>query len=473
MKRERISDIYEDFEPEIRIWPFVALGFLIPLVPLLLSLAFNGTIQWTDILMYSVSVLPLVFASAIMKDGERAWLLTVSGGLYGAAVLLVWIEKSLSSHAIMPLGIPLSMAVSPSLLSFSSYVFFQKRKRGKWAGVLVLSIMLSAALLFFSGYTDGEMMTMRMVYPALLLVLLLSLFLVTRRSDSTPWFITILLSLLLLSSSLFHSGILSMVEGGEKASFVSVVLGVFVHDNEFWYTLSFLFVFASLASKSSYRTVIERVETKGNEGEDMEGESFSVPPVLNGEKRDPRYSYPPDDSRFSPESSEERVVPPSVEAEEPREPRQPSYQETRREERNGAADDKWYDFLEGGVRNERRPAEDRYRETQRRDYSDRDRYRDDIIYGDRRRDDRPRYDDYRDERPRYRDDRDYRSRDYRDVMDDRDDYRPRRDDRAYDDRYRDDRDWDRRRRDDYPERRGDYRRDDRYYDDRRDRREWE
>ena len=71
VKRERISDLYEDFEPEIRVWPYVALGFLIPLVPILLSLAFGGTFTWQSGLRYCVAVLPLVFSSLVMKDGEK------------------------------------------------------------------------------------------------------------------------------------------------------------------------------------------------------------------------------------------------------------------------------------------------------------------------------------------------------------------------------------------------------------------
>ena len=69
MKKERISDLYEDFEPEIRIWPYWALGLLIPLVPLCLSFSLSLSLTWQVVAKYVVAVLPLVFTASIMKDG--------------------------------------------------------------------------------------------------------------------------------------------------------------------------------------------------------------------------------------------------------------------------------------------------------------------------------------------------------------------------------------------------------------------
>ena len=111
-------------------------------------------------------------------------------------------------------------------------------------------------------------------------------------------------------------------------------------------------------------------------------------------------------------------------------------------------DDKWYEFIQGGVREESResPRDYRYRDDDRRrrdDYND--------YYRDSRRDPY-----YRDDERRRRDDGYYRDG-YRDVMDER----PYVDDR----RYREDRDY--RDRDPYPRRDSrDYRRDDDYYRDR-------
>ena len=442
MKRERISDLYEDFEPEMRIWPYWALGLLIPLVPLCLSFSISFSFSWQAISKYVISTLPLIFTAFIMKDGEKSWLLPLSGALYASLTLLLWVDSSLEGALSYPLGIPLAFAISPSILSLAAFSFFLKRKRGKWILPFLLSIILSSFLVALSMYSGEErIMIYRGIYPLLLVLLSLSVAFVTRRSDSTPWFVFLLLILLLLSSSLFHSGIMAVLEGEaiEGASFVSSVLGVFVHDTEFWYTLTFLFVFAGLSGKSSYRTVVEDIPEK-EEKEETE-ETFRV---MTERPDNMKYTYPPSSSRFSGKSEE-------IKREEPvqEEPPRPRYEDEPRQ--SAPQDDKWYDFISGGVREERRDnrSRDTYRDDNRRRRDDYDDY-----YRDSRRD---QY--YRDdERIRRRDDGYYREG-YRDVM---------ADDRRYVDerRYRDDRGY--RDRDEYPRRDDrDYRRDDDYYRDRR------
>ena len=442
MKRERISDLYEDFEPEMRIWPYWALGLLIPLVPLCLSFSLSLSFSWQTISKYVISTLPLVFTAFIMKDGEKSWLLPLSGALYASLTLLLWVDSSLEGALSYPLGIPLAFAISLSILSLSAFSFFLKRKRGKWILPFFLSIILSSLLCVLSIYSgDGGIMIYRGIYPLLLVLLSLSVAFVTRRSDSTPWFVFLLLILLLLSSSLFHSGIMAVLEGEaiEGAGFVSSVLGVFVHDTEFWYTLTFLFVFAGRSGKSSYRTVLEDIPEK-EEKEETE-ETFRV---TTERPENMKYTYPPSSSRFSGKSEE-------IKREEPvqEEPPRPRYEDEPRQ--SAPQDDKWYEFISGGVREERRDnrSRDTYRDDNRRRRDDYDDY-----YRDSRRD---QY--YRDdERIRRRDDGYYRDG-YRDIMDD---------DRRYVDerRYRDDRGY--RDRDEYPRRdERDYRRDDDYYRDRR------
>ena len=443
MKRERISDLYEDFEPEIRIWPYWALGLLIPLVPLCLSFSLSLSLTWQVVAKYVVAVLPLVFTASIMKDGEKAWLLPLSGALYASLTLILWVESSLDGAISYPLGLPIALALSPSALSLIAFSFFLKRKRGKWILPFLLSLLLSVALTVLSLYSEEGIRIYRGIYPMLLVLLSLSIPFVTRRSDSTPWFVFILLILLLVSSSLFHSGVMALLEGrgNEEAGIVSAILGVFVHDNELWYTLTFLFVFSGLSGKSSYRTVVEDVP---EEKDDEISQSFSIKSE-DGNKM--KYTYPPSSSRFSPEKEETiKEEPPKVRD---REPERPRYEEDIRS--NAPQDDKWYEFIQGGVREERR--DPRPREP----YRDQDRMRRDD-YDDYYR--APRRDPYyrEDDRPRRRSEG-YYGDGYRDVMVD---------ERRYsDDRhYSDDRDY--RDRDSYVRRdERDYRRDDDYYRDRR------
>lgn len=465
MKKQRISDLYEDFEPETRIWPYFVLGLLIPLVPLVLTGAVGGEINWIIISKFIISSLPLIFTALVMQDGEKAWLLPISGGIYGVMQLVYWVIASLENGVNMPLGIPFTLALSPLLLSFIAYSFFQKRKRGKWLGFTLLSLIFAITFTVLCVMDDGNIMIDRGIYPLFLVILTLMIFVVTRRSDSTPWFIVLTLIALLISSSLFHSGILGMIEDGSKqnVSFFSAFLGIFVHDFEFWYTLSFFFIFAGLANKSSYRTVLEDIpSSEESVGEDI-ADSFNAPPSDSPQRRgftlssDSKYTFPPEYSRYNGEDEPPRKEP-YEEQSIPKTPPRPLYGEEYREKNN--PDDKWYEFIQGGVKEEDsrdRRDDSYYRDERRPRGSSRDRYRDDLMYPpryeeDRRRREREDYRDSRyidyDERDRYRD-KDYR---YRDIDDDYDDRRYRRPERDYRDRdydyrdrdrdYRGPRDWD-------------------------------
>ena len=273
------------------------------------------------------------------------------------------------------------------------------------------------------------------MYPSLLVVLSLSIFFVTRRTDSSPWFITFILFLLVLASFTLYPGFVGAIES--KESIISYILKVFLFSSTLWYTLSFLFVFSALAGKSSYKKSI--VE------EDVEEHTISPNSENDNqyEEREDRYTAPPEYSRFDrkDEKQEEKKVKDEPETKIP--------PNSKKQADTPPKDDKWYEFIKGGVneetqREERRDSYYSSRENERRDNRDRD--RDDYYYRDRDYD--RRNDDYRPRSDRYRyDDRD-RDRDYyspRRRDDDRDYYPRRYDDRSnYDDRdnrrYSDDRD---------------------------------
>lgn len=426
MSREQYTEDYEDFEPEIRTWPYLLLSFLVPLIPFVLNIML-GRDGFTMILLieYVMALLPLLCASLSIKDGERAWLLIGSSVLNFILILVRWAFLKMNGTVEYPLGVPFMVGVAPVLLPVISYAFFNKRRRKNWLGWTLISLVLTSLITFFS-YREGIIWT---VYPALLLVLTLSLFAVTRRTESTPWYINILLVLLVLCSITLYPGLVDTYIIGDVHEALNVTVRCFLYSFAFWYTLSFLFVFSALAGKSSYR--IRVIEDEKIE----ECERIVVPM----ENPAPSYGYtnPPEYSRFSHDATP-RENP--VEAPQPSAIQDPQPQ--RRTQQQAQRDDKWYDFLEGGVKDSSGSRESERTSPRDRD-RDRDYYRECDYDRDRDRDyyherdyDRDRYYDDR----RYRDDRYYDDRDRRDYpvryRDDRDsDYYRDRDRRYYDDDY--------------------------------------
>ncbi len=431
MSREKYIDDYEDFEPEISIWPFLLLSFLLPLVPFIMNIVL-GRDGFSFFLAaeYAVTFLPLFSTALSMKDGEKAWTFLLSSASYFFLILIQWASLKIKENSGYVLGIPFATAISPISLSLIAFTFFNKRRRNNWLGWAVVGCALSLLLTYLT-YSETKSL-LNTCYPALVLLLSLLIFFVTRRTESTPWYIVTVLVLLTISSFTLYPSFSDVLLSSSTAEVkLSALIKAFLFSFPFWYTLSFLFVFAGLAGKSSYRK--ERIEEN-----EEETENIVVPPLNESNRMNTSYTNPPQYSRFNPAPSEEPVR------------RSEPPKEEERNTREEVKDDKWYNFIEGGVREgDSQGRRNRYEDE--RDYrrDDRERIRDDRDY---RRDDR----DYRrDERDYPRDERDYRRRD--DYLRDDRDYR--RDDRDY---RRDERDY---RRDER-----DYRRDDRdyrrgYYDD--------
>lgn len=436
MKRETYIEDYEDFEPEMRTWPFLLLSLLIPLIPLVLNILLGSGFTPFLVLDYVTALLPLFCTALCIRDGERGWTMIVSSALYWAAVLIEWALMKLGGKTGYPMGIPFVLALTPGLLPLTAYTFFAKRRRSNWAGWAFVSFAFSLLSLFFTWRETGEMVWI--IYPSLTALLSLMLFFVTRRTESTPWYITLPLVALVLSSFTLYPPFREALLSGTLNEKINTSLRCFLYSFPFWYTLSFLFVFSGLAGKSSYRKALvddDNPPVTGSAGnyDDMT-ETVVVPPRQSSDTVGSGYTNPPQYSRFD---SQQRCRDEEKE-EEKKEEVSTGRQSTPR-------DDKWYDFIEGGVKNEEHRSSDDRRRT---DYDDRDRerpYRDDRRERyDERRDER--YDDryYRDDRRRYYDDRDrdrYYQDDRRRYYDDRDrtrdrdydgrDYSPRR----YDDDY--------------------------------------
>ena len=433
MKRERYIEDYEDFEPEMRTWPFVLLSFLLPLVPLLLTVLLGEGFSILLVLEYLIVLIPLFCTALCIRDGERAWTLIVSAALCFAFVLLEWVLEKKGGKSGYPLSVPFMLALTPGVLPLAAYTFFSKRKRSNWIGWALVVFLFSLASVFVTW--NETSLVMWTVYPGAMVLLALMLFFVTRRTESTPWYITLPLVLLVLSSFTLYPGFCDVLIKGTLDEKVDSILHCFMYSFTFWYTLSFLFVFSGLAGKSSYRKTLvddgEEDDAVAGNYDDMTP-SAPAPAAMDSSSRQSNYTNPPEYSRFdssSPrreETREEKKEEAVVRSDSMREPQ--------------ARDDKWYDFIEGGVKSDDRDS--------RRDTRYDDRRRDERDYPERRYDERDRdYYDDRDRRDRYED----RERYYRDDRDRRDRYEDR---ERY---YRDDRR--------YEERERDYRRDRRYDDD--------
>ena len=237
-----------------------------------------------------------------------------------------------------------------------------------------------------------------------MVLLSLMLFFVTRRTESTPWYITLPLVLLVLSSFTLYPPFKETFLSGTLNEKINTSLRCFLYSFPFWYTLSFLFVFSGLAGKSSYRKALvddDAPSGTGNAGNyDDLADTVVVPSREQSGSPESLYTNPPRYSRFD---SSQR----------PRDNEDGEKEDEIKSERQSAPrDDKWYDFIEGGVKSEERSSSVERRRT---DYDERDRFSRDERREryDERRDER--YDDryWRDERRRYYDERD-RDRYYRD-----------------------------------------------------------
>lgn len=426
MKRnERVSEEYDEYEPEIRIWPYILLAFLIPGLPFLLRSILSGGAKIKDVFTLVVGILPLLMTTYILRNGDKEWLLLTSGGAYLIFQIVLFASGNLPEY------LPFSLSFSPCILSLLAYSFYQKRKRKAYIGTLLLSILFSAISILLSiRYSENKVYNV--IFPSVLFLFALFIFPVTRRTESTPWYITLILSLTLVSSLIFQEDIYSFFfdhtfEGFK--SIVSSIINVFVYGDVFWYTLSFFFVFASLSGKSSYKKVVdegveeEEVVVTNNPIEEDNQDNREI-------RTDDRYTYPPDYSRFD-NNSNEKVETPKTET------TSTIQEKPRRNKRDD--DDRWLESIERSVKkDDRRRDDDDYYYDERRYLPPKQ--------DDRRRDERDRRyydDDYDTPRPRRYSDRRYDD----DRYDERryDDRRYPSQGRRYDDRY-DDR---RRRRDDY------------------------
>lgn len=415
---------YEKYEPELRIWPYVLLGFIVPLVPfgcniILFKEGYLAEYNFLYELLNYVIISSSYFITAnVIRTSKGSWALSLNGCFYFVTQLVFWTFYKIKGVEPYPLHLPFLVAIVPAFIFLLSYAFFAKRSRLAAWGTSTLLSMVSAlsmfAYFFLSKSTEIER-TFYLVYISLLFALSLFTFFVTKRSEAAPWYINIVLILFVFASITVTPGFSSsLVSGHDAILFIFKTLGT---SYLMWLMISFCFFYAGLGMKSCFKTL--------NKEEDLDelvtrvNNSVMPDERPNYDNSSRQYSFPPATNRFVDEEEEEKPVKkPSVEEDflDDRDRRRPSdnYRQRDRRERYCPEDDDYYDD---------------YRPSRERDYYPRNRrddYYDDRSYREEERYRRQR--DYYDDRPsRYEDERYSRPRQER--LDKRDDYYLPRDDR--------------------------------------------
>ena len=390
--QERLHEEYENYEPEVSIWPYVLLGFIVPLVPflshILLERSYSAEIEGMLFnFLYMLPIASLYFiASYVVRTSRSSVLLIFNGLLYFFITLFYWGSRNINSaEFIYSFGV----LSSPAFLAPLSYAFYAKRKRlPGWGTTLLVSIAFLACTilyLFMKVKPTGLVGLISYSLPSLVLLVALLTFFVNRRMESTPPFIMIPLSLAAFLTLLIGNSFLrSTVSAVRFFTYLSLQL---ISSYSFWYAVSIIVVYQALSHKSSFRNIGINFESKDTEyTEEKDSSADFYPEGYKEYDKDYRTAYPPKSSRFDDTAKESEEEPQKEEIKTP--PRE-RYEERRND------DDYYYDE----PRRRRRPV--------RRVVEYYDDY-DDDEYDRRRRRDDERY--YRDRNDSDYDDREYRSR---------------------------------------------------------------
>lgn len=408
--QQRLSEEYENYEPEVSVWPYVLLGFIVPLVPFLshflLIENYVPAIEGNAFnVLYMLPIAALYFITAyVVRTSRGSILLLLDGLFYFFITLFYWGIKTKNGDQ---LSYSLCTLISPAFLAPLSYAFYAKRKRlPLWALSLLLTLLAAALMLSYlilcHSVTERAKLISYLLISLLALVSLLTFF-VTRRMESTPAFIMVPLALFafltLMTGNGFEKSLIS------ARSFFIYLLIEIISSYAFWFSVSFVVIYQALSHKSSFRNIGIAFEDKDKEyTEEKESTDFypeGYKPYPNDDK-DYRTAYPPQNSRFSNDNKEEAKPESEPEMEERRAPAERDYYDDRpqRRPRPRRRVVEYYDYDDDYDMD----YEDRrYRERRERDE-----------YDDRR--ERSRTRDYYDDR-RELPSRDYDDRRHREVRD--------------------------------------------------------
>lgn len=256
---ERVNDEVEKYEPELVVWPSILLAFLVPLVPFAsflikyfvegenVNLIFN-------IVEYILISLPLFISAYILRTGHKRGLLLLPFVLNLILLITFFALKMSKENVLWTLGFPIETAISLLLLSPLSFCFYSKRMRSSfWLlslfFVLIIDSALILSLFYFSKLKGVDLIFY--VIPISVLFLSFSMLFITRRSNSSPLIVNLLLFFIAVFS-LFITNERPLFNYFSREIVLFFLTGI-LSNYAFWFTISYFFVFSSLGAKSTWK----------------------------------------------------------------------------------------------------------------------------------------------------------------------------------------------------------------------------
>lgn len=316
--------VYEDYEPDIPIWPYVLLSLIIPAIPFLgnmLPLIRSGSAGVVHYLwnISSAFAIFLFFSttSKVIRTGEGSSQYIAECIYWVSITICQWAYNSYMGKTGFVLGIPLALALAPSMIFLLAYAFYRKRRRiANGIAVNFIAMLLSSLLAFFLIHDfkgDSFSILLFSSYPIVLSLIALSTFLTTGRSIGTPFFV----SLMLVASavvSLFLYGdfraIKDVLQGLSSSQMIRQIgyyfSKSFTESYMLYLSFSSIIVFDALARKSSYRNYESGMPIDSEE-DDVAYEEAPRMPIREDIPRAPvkeEYHSPIEDERVRKEFEE-------------------------------------------------------------------------------------------------------------------------------------------------------------------------
>lgn len=380
------DNVYEDYEPEVRIWPYMLFALVFSITPFVFNMlplfaAGNvGFIHYVWSISSAIAIFLFLFSAAkILRSGKGSSIFLWDGLLWAFSVTLLWAYNTYMGKAGYALSIPFLTALSPSYVFLLAYSYYRKRRGVSGLGINLLALLLSVAsfaYLYKTTGAEGFVKCVYLAYPALTTLIAIFTLVASRYTESTPFMISIGLAMLSLAALFMYGdfgAVAAAVAKVSPAEGLKMLLYYFFKSLQSNFalhlSLASCFVFDAISKKTSIadysddyeEEYFEEVHAPVKEEEDISYEEEIPRPRAN--------SNPIQDQEVLREFEEwkefrrlkassvryERYEEPAQEEPAPREeePKHRERESVRRrrygEELDSEAKDKWYDLLRGEI----------------------------------------------------------------------------------------------------------------------------